>query len=81
MVSIPRFLRAPRRAADGTLPEKWNGLTDINTRELIALVPLAVVTIFLGIYPAPMIDLMNATVNHLVEVMKVGAQVTASMVP
>ncbi len=64
----------------GSLPEKWNGLTDINIRELIALVPLAVIIIFLGIYPAPMINLMNASVNHLVEIMKVGAHASASIV-
>ncbi len=64
----------------GTLPERWNGLTDINGRELVSLIPLAVITIFLGIYPSPMIDLMNTSVNHLVEVMKAGAQMSATLI-
>jgi NADH-quinone oxidoreductase subunit M len=49
----------------GTLPEKWNGLTDMNGRETLMLVSLAVIVIFLGIYPAPVLDLMSTSVNSL----------------
>jgi len=52
----------------GTLPEKWKGLPDINARELGMLIPLAVIVIFLGIYPAPMINLMTSSINTLVDV-------------
>jgi len=51
----------------GTLPEKWKALPDINGRELAALVPLAVIVLFLGIYPSPMLNMMNASVNTLVK--------------
>ena len=54
----------------GTLPEKWKTLPDINGRELFMLVPLAVIVIFLGLYPAPMIDLMSSAVNTLVGAMR-----------
>lgn len=57
----------------GTLPEKWKSLPDINGRELFTLVPLAVIVIFLGIYPSPAIDLMSSSVNALVEVVTKGA--------
>ena len=56
----------------GTLPEKWNSLPDINGRELFTLVPLAVIVIFLGIYPSPMINLMTSAVNTLVDVVNRG---------
>jgi NADH-quinone oxidoreductase subunit M len=49
----------------GSLPEKWKDITDMNTRELAMLVPLAIIVVFLGIYPAPMLDLMNTSLNHL----------------
>ena len=52
----------------GTLPEKWKTLPDINGRELFTLVPLAIIVIFLGIYPSPMIDMMTSAVNTLVDV-------------
>ncbi len=52
----------------GTIPEKWKSLPDINGRELFTLVPLAVIVIFLGIYPSPAINLMTSAVNTLVDV-------------
>jgi NADH-quinone oxidoreductase subunit M len=57
----------------GTIPERWKTLPDINGRELFTLVPLAIIVIFLGIYPSPMIDLMNASVNKLVDIVHSGS--------
>ncbi len=54
----------------GTLPEKWSGLTDMDGRETFMLVTLAVIVIFLGIYPAPVLDLMNASMNSLAGIMQ-----------
>lgn len=62
----------------GQLPEKWKSLTDVNGRELVALVPLMIVVIVLGIFPSIMLHPMNATLNHLVDfVQKVGTGLTA----
>jgi len=41
-------------------------LTDINNREFLFLGVLAVVVLLLGVWPAPLLDVMNASVNHLV---------------
>jgi NADH-quinone oxidoreductase subunit M len=54
----------------GTLPEKWNNLTDMNGRETLMLVSLAVIVIFLGIYPAPVLDLMSTSVNSLAGILQ-----------
>jgi len=61
----------------GTLPDKWKSLPDINGRELFTLVPLAVIVIFLGVYPAPMIDLLNSSVNTLVNIVHASGGMTA----
>ncbi len=53
----------------GTLPEKWKNLTDMNGREMVMLVPLAAIVIFLGIYPAPVLNLMNTSMNYLAELL------------
>ncbi len=50
----------------GTLPEKWNELTDINGRELISTVPLLIIVIALGILPSYMLNLLTTSVNALV---------------
>jgi len=48
---------------------RWGGLTEINLREIISVAPLAVLTLFIGIYPKPLSTLMSATLEHLVDLM------------
>lgn len=59
----------------GTVPEKWKSLPDINGRELFMLIPLAIIVIILGIYPAPMVDMMTTSVNALVGVVLNGGRI------
>lgn len=83
------MLYAMQKVFFGKLPEKWSGpwdithikykTDDINVRELVALVPLAIVIIYLGINPNPIIGMMSASVNHLIEFCKGGASFTASI--
>jgi NADH-quinone oxidoreductase subunit M len=51
----------------GSLNEKWKELTDLSTREYFMLVPLTLIVIFLGVYPNPMLNIMNASVNSMVK--------------
>jgi NADH-quinone oxidoreductase subunit M len=48
---------------------KWGGLTDINLREIITVTPLALLTLYVGIYPKHLADLMQATLDNLVTLM------------
>jgi NADH-quinone oxidoreductase subunit M len=57
----------------GKLNEKWNKLTDIDPREYVMFIPLTIIIIFLGIYPSAMLDIMNTSVNTLVQFMMDGA--------
>ncbi|MBN1302348.1 MAG: NADH-quinone oxidoreductase subunit M [Melioribacteraceae bacterium] len=65
------MLWALQRIFLGNLKEKWSDLTDLDGREYAMLVPLAVIIIFLGIYPSFMLDIMNTSVNTLVEFVSV----------
>jgi NADH-quinone oxidoreductase subunit M len=42
-------------------------LKDINRREALVLGSLAVLVLLLGIYPAPLLDVMHSTVDHLLQ--------------
>lgn len=53
----------------GNLKDKWSSLKDLTFREYAMLVPLSVIIIFLGVYPAAMLNLMNASVNAMVKFM------------
>jgi len=48
---------------------KWGGLTEINVREILTVAPLALLTIVVGVYPAPLSNLMKATLENLVNLM------------
>ena len=50
----------------GELNPKYKDLTDMDVREWIMLVPLAIIVIVLGVWPMPMLDLISDTLNHLV---------------
>ena len=61
----------------GALPEKWKTLTDMNGRETFMLATLGVLVILLGIYPAPILDLMNSSMNTLAGLVQHGAAAAA----
>ncbi len=54
----------------GPLPDKWKGLKDMNGRETLMLASLGAIVIFLGIYPAPLLDLMNSSLNTLAGILQ-----------
>jgi len=56
-----------RRVVFGVMDkESLKSITDMNMREMIVLVPLVILTILFGIYPAPVLDVTAASVDNLV---------------
>ena len=47
--------------------ESLKAILDLNPREVVMLVPLVVLIILFGFYPAPLMDTMSTSVNALVE--------------
>jgi NADH-quinone oxidoreductase subunit M len=50
----------------------WGGkgnttFLDLNLREIIYLIPLALLVLWVGFSPGPFLDIMHASVNHLIE--------------
>jgi len=42
-------------------------LKDLNTREFIVLAVLAVSVLLVGLWPAPLVDMMNTTIEQLMQ--------------
>jgi len=62
-----------QRVFMGTLPEKWNdALPDVTGREIVTLLPLAIIIIALGVYPSPALNWMSTSLGHLVELVHAG---------
>jgi len=70
LLNAAYFLWAFQRIFFGELNEKYKDLPEINRLELFTVVPLLLITLFFGIYPAPFLDLISSTmdviINHVV---------------
>ncbi len=60
------FLRAYQRVFLGKLNEKCKEYSDINNLELIAVVPLAIIVLFLGVNPQPLIDIISPAIETII---------------
>ncbi|MGI9483862.1 MAG: NADH-quinone oxidoreductase subunit M [Hyphomicrobiales bacterium] len=57
-----------RRVVFGSLEkESLKAITDMNRREIAVLAPLIILTILFGVYPAPILDAMDASVTQLID--------------
>jgi NADH-quinone oxidoreductase subunit M len=63
-------LWALQRVFLGPLNPKYAQLEEINAREIFCLTPLALMTLILGIYPMPVLNLMNTSLIKLVDIVK-----------
>ncbi len=56
-----------RRVIFGALEkDSLKGLLDLSSREKLILYPLVALTIFFGVYPAPVFDVTTASVDLLI---------------
>src|SRR2546427_93995 len=60
------FLWAIQRIFLGPVNERWAGVPDLDTRAKILLIPLAVLMVIFGLYPKPLLDVINAAMTTLV---------------
>ena len=68
------MLLAMQRIYLGPPNEKYVDLPDINLREVATLAPLAVIVIVLGVYPQPILELIDVSLTHLNDVLVAAKQ-------
>ncbi len=51
----------------GTNNPDQSYLMDLNVREIITLAPLLLFVLWIGLNPAPFMDVMHTSVNHLIQ--------------
>jgi len=69
VITAAYFLWTIRRMFLGTLNPRWEKLSDINFRELVTVVPLMLLMVLIGVYPAIIIKLMNPALTELSKMM------------
>lgn len=66
MLGAAYMLRLIRRVGLGpAVHSTTESIWDVNGRELSAILPLAVFVIWVGFYPAPFLDILGPSLNHL----------------
>ena len=65
LITAAYSLRIIARMFMGPLNPKWADLKDINRRELVAAVPLAVLMVTLGLFPSLALGLMDTTLTEM----------------
>ena len=56
-----------------------NPLTDLGRREIITLVPIVVLVFWIGLYPKPFLNITDASINHLVQVVDENSRKAAAL--
>jgi len=67
VITAAYLLRAYQRTMTGPVVPGVQGMTDLKGREITALMPIAVLTLVLGLFPAPVLDVVNPAVDRLME--------------
>lgn len=75
IVGAVYMLSAYKKMFFGNVVKEENkNLKDVNKTELVALVPLVIITIWLGVYPKPILEPINNSVESIVQLMHDKAQ-------
>src|SRR5882757_6258781 len=53
-----------QRTMTGPIKAGIAGMSDLKVRELVVVTPLIALLLFLGVYPKPLTDIINPSVNH-----------------
>ena len=64
------FLRAYQSIFLGPLNETYKDLKDISRRELVTIVPLAIIVLFFGVYPTPLINMIAPAMDGIIKIVQ-----------
>ncbi len=74
LVTAGFFLRMVQKVFLGPFNTKWEELKDMSFRELVAVVPLTVLTVLFGIFPGWVLSFMDFTMNAMVNLIHEGVK-------
>lgn len=65
VITAALFLRMLQRMFLGSLPDRWTGFPDIGRVEVVGLAALLSLAIAIGLYPAPLLDVIDSFAGPL----------------
>jgi NADH-quinone oxidoreductase subunit M len=73
VITAAYMLRVYQKTMTGPLNPALDTMKDLKGREITALVPIAALSIVLGFYPAPLLNVINPAVDRTLELVEVAA--------
>jgi NADH-quinone oxidoreductase subunit M len=64
-VTASLYLRAVQLVFLGEEPERWSGMKDLDTREILSAAPLLALTVLIGVAPFLLLDVIHAATGAL----------------
>ena len=71
VITAAYALKFYQKVATGPPSPEVEGMRDLNGREITALAPIVLLTLVLGVFPAPVLDVVNPAVERTLEVVGV----------
>lgn len=68
VITAAYVLRLYQKTMTGPLKPELEGMPDLRGREVTALVPIAVLSIVLGFFPAPLLNVINPAVDQVMSI-------------
>ncbi len=65
VVTAGYFLWSYQRVFMGPLNPKYQDLPEVTTREMVTLVPLGILTVVIGVFPTPLLKMMEKSLEHV----------------
>ncbi len=69
LITAAFFLILIKKVFLGPFNTRWEGLKDMDSRELMATIPLVILTLVLGIFPGIVLHPINVTLTHIVDLL------------
>ncbi|MDQ7850083.1 MAG: proton-conducting transporter membrane subunit, partial [Armatimonadota bacterium] len=70
IITAAMFLWTIQRIFLGPPNPRWKGLLDVDTRELVALVPLVAAMVIFGLYPRPLLEIIDTAMTAVVAALR-----------
>lgn len=64
------FLRAYQRIFLGPFNEAYKDLKDITPLELVTIIPLAIIVLWFGVYPAPLLNMISPAMDGIIQIVQ-----------
>jgi NADH-quinone oxidoreductase subunit M len=80
VITAGYMLWSMQRMFLGAPNEKYDGIADINMREILCLAPLVIIVVVMGFYPMPVLDIIQVSLGDVLTQVHEGAAIAGKVI-